>query len=252
MTLLYINLDHGLTIRQARQENMPSLVSLFSAVIGHNSADGITLHLREDRRHTQLKDVYEMDRLAKEKRNFVLEMGANQESAKLVRELESLHLVTVVPEHRQELTTEGGLDLVSQEEHLQGYLAEIGDLRSKVSFFIEPCCKMIDQSKKLGVHCVELHTGLYANAVRDGNSVQIAKEIDSLQTSAEYAKSMGFQVNMGHGLSIENLSDLRDIFPLISEVHIGFSVISRALFVGLDRAVFELKELLTLQEEAHG
>lgn len=229
---LSINVDHVATIRQARGEKDPDPVvaALLCEQVG---VDGIVCHLREDRRHIQDRDIFILrDKL---KTKLDLEMGASEEIIKIALQVKP-DLVTLVPEKREELTTEGGLNVELQKEHLKKTIDRFHEQNIAVSLFIEPNKKVIEISKLIGSDMVELHTGIYANAI---TSQDKENTLSSISESAIFANSLGLRVNAGHGLNYENILPIVKL-KTIYEVSIGFSIMSRAIFVGLDKAVSEM------------
>lgn len=235
---LYINIDHIATVRQARRTNEPDPVR--AAVLAEmGGADGLTVHLREDRRHIQDRDVRLLAETARTGIN--LELAASSEVVEIAVELAPMQ-VTLVPEKREEVTTEGGLNMRDPHvrKDLQEALKRLGEAGVRTSLFIDPDRESLDHSADLGVHAVELHTGEYANAV---GTPEQGKELERLAKGAEYGVDLGLAVHAGHGLTYENVIPVAAI-PEIEELNIGHSVVARSMFVGLERAVFEMKELV--------
>jgi pyridoxine 5-phosphate synthase len=231
---LYINIDHVATLRQARRGVEPDPVDAALAC-ETAGADGITAHLREDRRHIQDADI---ERLKKSVRTyFNLEMACVAEMLELARRLKP-EQVTLVPERREEITTEGGLDITSEPARIRKAIEALGDAGIRVSLFIDPTRVAVEQSKKLGVPAIELHTGSYSH--QPGSE----KTIDALRDSARRASELGLAVHAGHGLTVSNVGLVAAI-PEIEELNIGHSIISRAVFVGLDEAVKEMREAMS-------
>lgn len=233
MILLCVNLDHVATIREARREGYPSLLEACS-IAETSGADGITLHLREDRRHTQDKDMPEIRKATKGR--FTMEMAATEEMLKIAEDIKP-NLLTLVPEKRQEITTEGGLNVIKEEKYLRDYIKEAHKKGLEISLFIEPDLKIIEKSKELGSDRIELHTGVYANSQNQDF------ELKRLCDAAELAHSIGLRVNAGHALNKNNLKKILNV-PYIEELHIGHSIVARALFIGLAEAVKEIKNQL--------
>ena len=230
---LYINIDHVATLRQARRGAEPDPVEAAS-VCEAAGADGITAHLREDRRHMQDADV---EKLKKSVRTyFNLEMACVAEMVELARRLKP-EQVTLVPERREEVTTEGGLDIVSDPARIRNAVEALSGAGIRVSLFIDPTRVAVEQSKKLGVPAIELHTGSYSHQP-DSDAA-----LDALRDSARRAADLGLAVHAGHGLNLRNVGAVA-VIPEIEELNIGHSIISRALFVGLDRAVREMGEAM--------
>src|SRR6266550_4262165 len=227
---LYINIDHVATLPQARRGAEPDPVEA-ALVCEKAGADGITAHLREDRRHIQDADI---ERLKKSVRTyFNLEMACVAEMLELAGRLKP-EQVTLVPERREEITTEGGLDIITDPARIRNAIEALGAAGIRASLFIDPTRAAVEQSKKLGVPAIELHTGSYAHEPVS------AKTIEALRDSARYAADLGLAVHAGHGLTVANVGLVAEI-PEIEELNIGHSIISRAVFVGLDRAVKEMR-----------
>lgn len=232
---LSVNIDHIATIRNARGGPEPDPVAA-AEICEQAGADGIVVHLREDRRHIKDRDVRMLRETVKTKLD--LEMGANEDIIVIALDVVP-DLVTLVPEKRQELTTEGGLDVFSQKEKLKRVIDRFHEKKIPVSLFVNPDRRQIEASKEIGAEIVELHTGEYSDAINETERHRLLKQI---QESAEYGNSIGLGVNAGHGLNYVNVVPVAAISS-INEMSIGHSIISRAAFVGLDRAV---KEMLTL------
>lgn len=230
---LYINIDHVATLRQARRGTEPDPVEA-AAACEAAGADGITAHLREDRRHIQDADI---ERLKKGVSTyFNLEMACVAEMLELARRLEPQQ-VTLVPERREEITTEGGLDITSDPERIRNAIDALTDAGIRVSLFIDPTRAAVDQARKLGVPAIELHTGSYSH--RPDSSATI----EALRDSARRGADLGLAVHAGHGLTVRNVGPVAAI-PEIEELNIGHSIVSRAVFVGLERAVKEMLEAM--------
>ncbi len=233
---LCVNLDHVATVRQARGTDEPDPVR--AAVLAElGGADGITVHLREDRRHIQDRDVR---LLLQTVRTFVnLELAAEDEILDLALEWQPFE-ATLVPEKRQEVTTEGGLDLTGPQDRLSRAIPRIRDAGIRVSLFIDPDPNAIDRAAELGADAVELHTGEYANSAGGEEAVV---ELERLAGAAARAAGAGLAVHAGHGLTYENVGAVARL-PECEELNIGHSIISRSVFVGMERAVREMKELM--------
>lgn len=227
---LYINVDHIATIRQARRATFPDPVE--GAVICERAgADGITAHLREDRRHIQDDDV---DRLATSVSTvFNLEMACTEEMLAIASRLRP-HQVTLVPERREEITTEGGLDVVREKDRIGAGVAQLNAAGIRTSLFITPDSAAIEASRAIGAAAIELHTGAYAHAADD------PAKLRALRDAAGYGASIGLAVHAGHGLTTANVRPVAAI-PEIEELNIGHWVVSRAIFVGLSESVRELR-----------
>lgn len=230
---LYINIDHVATLRQARRGAEPDPVEA-ATVCENAGADGITAHLREDRRHIQDDDI---ERLKKTVRTyFNLEMACVAEMLELARRLKP-EQVTLVPERRQEITTEGGLDIITEPDRIRNAIDALTDAGIRVSLFIDPTRSAVEQSKKLGAPAIELHTGTYSH------DPQSAHTIEALRDSSRRAADLGLAVHAGHGLTVANVGRVAAI-PEIEELNIGHSIVSRSVFIGLERAVKEMREAM--------
>ena len=236
MALLGVNIDHIANIREARKTVEPDPVQFaFLAELG--GADSITVHLREDRRHIQDRDLFLLKKITKIKLN--LEMAATSEMTKIAKEV-SPDYITLVPEKRNEVTTEGGLDLITKEDYYFKYVKELKESNITLSAFIDPINSQIDCAKSIGFHCIELHTGTYANSTMRNQYEQLQKIIEA----SYYASDMDLLVNAGHGLNYQNVAQIAKI-KNINELNIGHSIVSRALAVGLEQAVREMKNLIS-------
>jgi pyridoxine 5-phosphate synthase len=226
---LYVNIDHVATLRQARRGTEPDPVAA-ALVCEAAGADGITAHLREDRRHIQDDDV---ERLMRSTRTVVnLEMACTEEMVSIAERLKP-YQVTLVPERRLEVTTEGGLNVTAASDCIAGAIARLGSSGIRISLFIDPSLEVVEQSRAVGAHAIELHTGQYAIRGTD-------REVRALAVAAERAAALGMAVHAGHGLTVGNVGPVAAI-PEIEELNIGHSIVSRALFVGLADAVRELR-----------
>lgn len=237
MPLLGVNIDHVATIRQARRTVEPDPVWA-AALAELAGADGITLHLREDRRHIQDRDLRLMKETVQVKLN--LEMAAEEAITKIALEVLPGQ-ATLVPEKREEITTEGGLDVVGNYDRVARCVEQLLDANIEVSLFIDADEKQIRAADKLQVHAVELHTGRYADAKTP--DVQV-KELNALAIAGEIALDHGLLLHMGHGLTYRNVMPIAEING-VSELNIGHSIISRAVMVGMERAVREMKALIS-------
>jgi pyridoxine 5-phosphate synthase len=237
MIRLGVNIDHVATVRQARGIDVPDPVEA-ALLAEKGGADGITVHLREDRRHIQQRDV-ELLR-AKIKTKLNLEMAATPEMVRLAGQLKPDD-ACFVPERRQELTTEGGLDVSSQTSKIRGAVEILQARGIKVSLFVDPDENQIHASRETGARAVEIHTGAYANATGDRS-----KEIRAVAAAVTLARRLGLEVHAGHGLNYDNVIPVAQI-PEIVELNIGHSIVARAIMVGMERAVAEMKELLTIR-----
>ncbi|RJP24661.1 MAG: pyridoxine 5'-phosphate synthase [Candidatus Abyssobacteria bacterium SURF_5] len=236
MIHLGVNIDHVATVRQARRDIEPDPVA--AAVICELAgAHGITVHLRSDRRHIQDRDLLLLRQTVKAKLN--MEMGATDEMVGIAIDTKP-DQVTLVPEKREELTTEGGLDVVANESALANAVRRLKKAGIPVSMFIEPDCAQIEASGRIHADAIELHTGLYANAKTE--ALQQA-ELERLVHAGRHAVTIGLRVHAGHGLTYRNVIPIKQI-PKLHEVNIGHNIVARAVLVGLDRAVREMLELL--------
>jgi len=236
MVRLCVNVDHVATVREARKGREPDPV--FAAVLAELAGvDGIVCHVREDRRHMKDRDL----RILKEvvQTHLNLEMAPTDEMVQLATEVLP-DMTTLVPEKRQELTTEGGLDVVAQMDRLADVISDLHAHNIVVSLFIDPNIQEIKASSRVGADYVELHTGEYANA-EDLN--KMSEQLDQIANMALAASKLGLGVSAGHGLNYQNVSAIAHLNK-IEELNIGHSIISRALLVGLDRAIREMKDLI--------
>jgi len=233
---LGVNVDHVATVRQARGTHYPCPVHAALAV-EQAGADGITMHLREDRRHIQDRDVRLFAELTQSKLN--LEMAATAEMLQIAVEVKAPD-VCLVPEKREELTTEGGLDVHSQQAALTDYCAALAAAGSRVSLFVDPELKQLEAAVAVGAPVVELHTGTYAEASSDAEQTA---ELERIQDAASQAAAMGLVVNAGHGLNTRNVQAIAAIEQM-HELNIGHALIATALFEGLPASVREMKRLM--------
>lgn len=240
MKKLGVNIDHVATLREARKGEEPDPV--YGATLAELAgADGITVHLREDRRHINDRDVLLLIQFIKTKLN--LEMAATEEMVAIARKTRPAS-ATLVPEKREEVTTEGGLDVSGQRDHLSGIISSLKESGIAVSLFIDPEIDQIDNSRVAGADGIEIHTGSYCNAFgKEGEGEELAK----IRTAAFYAHSLGLEVHAGHGLNYTNIIPVLD-FPQIVEFNIGHSIISRAVFIGLGRAVSDMVALIRREQ----
>jgi pyridoxine 5-phosphate synthase len=236
MARLGVNIDHVATLRQARGGVDPDPLAA-AVLVELAGADGIVVHLREDRRHIQDKDLQLLRQMIRTKLD--LEMAADEAMTKVALTVKP-DLVTLVPEKRQELTTEGGLDIVSHRDRIQGIITLLHEGGIPVSVFVEPDLNQIKAAHKMSADFVELHTGRYANATR---SKEADAEFDAIAQAAKLAYKLGIGVNAGHGLTYRNVKRLTHV-PEIVEYNIGHSIIARAVLVGVEQAVKEMKALL--------
>lgn len=236
MPRLSVNVDHVATVRQARMidEPDPIAAALIAEMAG---AEGITVHLREDRRHIQDRDVEILKKTVKTRLN--LEMAATEEMIDIALELRP-DMVTIVPEKRAELTTEGGLDVVSFAEPLKAAIKRLKRGSIQVNLFVDPTEEAVKASHRLDADGVEIHTGAYANSFFSNLE---AAELAKIAEAARFASKLGLKVHAGHGLDYRNVGAVREILE-IEEYAIGFSIIAQSVFIGLERAVKEMVELV--------
>jgi pyridoxine 5-phosphate synthase len=235
MIKLGVNIDHVATLRQARGTQYPSLVQ--AALRAEEAgADSITIHLREDRRHIQDADVYALRPLLQTKMN--LEMAATDEMVDIALKVRPQD-VCLVPEKREERTTEGGLEVVANQDRIAEICDRLGDAGVRVSLFIAPDIAQIEAAKAVGAPVIEIHTGHFADTT---GSVQL-HELERIQAAARHALSLGLVVNAGHGLNIHNVHEIAAI-PGMEELNIGHAIVAHALFVGWEYAIREMKSLM--------
>jgi pyridoxine 5-phosphate synthase len=243
MIELGVNIDHVATLRQARLTFEPD--PLWAAVEAHfGGADGITVHLREDRRHIQDADVRRLKETTQVKLN--LEMAATDEMVAIACAVKP-EMAMLVPEGRHEITTEGGLDVVAQEARLCEVVARLGDAGIVSSVFIDAELQQIEAAARIGARVCEIHTGPYAHAFhdrgRDAEAPAVLVELDKIRKAGQAVRHLGMRFNAGHALNYSNVQPVARL-PGIRELHIGHAIVSRAIFVGLREAVREMKALL--------
>ena len=249
MIELGVNVDHVATVRQARRTYEPDPV--WAAVEAHlGGADGITVHLREDRRHIQDEDVRRLRELTHIKLN--LEMAATDEMVAIACRLKP-EMAMLVPEGRHEITTEGGLDVASREQALKQVVEKLRGAGIVVSVFIDAELKQVEAAKRIGASVCEIHTGPYAHAFhskgRDAESSAVVAEIKKIQNAGEAIRALGMRFNAGHALNYFNVQPVARL-PGVRELHIGHAIVSRALFVGMREAVREMKALMRQAQAA--
>ena len=243
MIELGVNIDHVATVRQARRTYEPDPV--WAAVEAHlGGADGITVHLREDRRHIQDEDVRRLRELTHIKLN--LEMAATDEMVAIAGRVRP-EMAMLVPEGRQEITTEGGLDIVGQETRLKNVVARLSGAGTVVSVFIDADLRQVEAAHRIGAAVCEVHTGPYAHAFhsrgRDAESPAVVAELDRLRAAGDAIRGLGMRFNAGHALNYFNVEPVAAL-PGVRELHIGHALVSRAVFVGMREAVREMKALI--------
>jgi pyridoxine 5-phosphate synthase len=240
---LGVNIDHVATLREARRTHEPD--PLWAAVEAHlGGADGITVHLREDRRHIQDDDVRRLRELVHVKLN--LELAATEEMVGLACRYRP-EMAMLVPEGRQEITTEGGLDVVAQQATLAGVVARLADAGIVTSVFIDPDVRQVAAAARIGARVCEVHTGPYAHAFhalgRDPESAAVRAELAKIRAAGEAIRQAGMRFNAGHALNYFNVQPVAAL-PGVRELHIGHAIVSRAVFVGMREAVRQMKALI--------
>ncbi len=233
---LAVNVDHFATLREARRsyEPEPVLAALLAEQAG---AEGVVCHLRGDRRHIKERDLRLLRQVIKTK--LILEMAATESMKKIALEIKP-DVVSLVPEKEEELTTEGGLDVISNKQHLAGFIQELQQAEIKVSIFVDPDLKQIETCQQLGVDLIEINTGKYAD-LKPGKEREAA--LAEIKKAAEFAHNLGLEIHAGHGLDYHNVKPVAEI-PQIKEFSIGFAIVARAALVGLETAVKTMIELL--------
>ncbi len=234
---LSLNVDHIATLRNARGEDQPDPVT-FALLAEMSGVDGIVVHLREDRRHINERDVRLLRELITTKLD--LEMAATDEIIKIACDV-GPELATIVPEKRQELTTEGGINVIDDITRLKNAIKELHKHEIEVSLFIEPDINQIDAAVEIDSDFIEIHTGVFANAYSEEEQFD---ELEKIRLAVKHAKKLGLGVNAGHGLNYQNIKIFREIDE-IDEVSIGHAVIARAVFVGIKEAVREMRDLIS-------
>ena len=243
MIELGVNIDHVATLRQARRTYEPDPV--WAAVEAHlGGADGITVHLREDRRHIQDQDVRRLRELVHIKLN--LEMAATDEMVEIACALKP-EMAMLVPEGREEITTEGGLDVAGQVTRLKSVVAKLADAGIMTSVFIDALPEQVDAAARIGAKVCEIHTGPYAHAFhakgRDRESAAVVAELTKIRDAGAAVRALGMRFNAGHALNYFNVQPVASL-PGVGELHIGHAIVSRSLFVGLREAVRQMKALI--------
>jgi len=236
MAELSVNVDHVATIREARKTNVPDPVAA-AVLVELAGADGITIHLREDRRHIQDRDLKLMRQMVKTRLN--LEMAATKEMVLIALDTKP-DKVSLVPEKREEITTEGGLDVIKHKNQLKDVIRKFHDQKIPVSLFIDPELAQVECAKTIGGDAIEINTGKYSELKTDS---EIVKEFRKIQDAVDAAVKLGLNVNAGHGLTYKNVAKIASI-QAIEEFNIGHNIVARAVMVGLDRAVKEMIEAI--------
>lgn len=238
--LFSLNVDHVAFLRNARMEVNPDPVT-YALMAEQYGVDGIVVHLREDRRHINERDLRLMREMLNTKLD--LEMGAVEEIIKIAVDVQP-DLATIVPEKRLELTTEGGINVIDNIDHLRNTIERLHESEVPVSLFIEPDISQIDAASEIDTDFIEIHTGNYANAVSEEDTFD---ELERIRLAAKHAKKLGLGVNAGHGLNYQNIKEFLAIDD-IDEVSIGQAVVARSVFVGLEKAVREMIDLIRLKK----
>ncbi len=236
---LGVNIDHVATIRNARGGDYPDPVRA-ARIAAKAGADGITAHLREDRRHITDDDIARLG--AQIDLPLNLEMAATEEMLHIALAARP-HAACLVPEKREERTTEGGLDAAGQLDHLAGFVSALRENGTRVSLFIEPARRQLDAALALGAPVVELHTGAYADACNAGRMADAARILHDLRAAADYGAAAGLEIHAGHGLTYDSVKPVAAIAP-VRELNIGHFLISEAIFCGLDKAVSHMRALI--------
>ncbi len=236
MVKLGVNIDHVATLREARKTSYPD--PIYAAVLAElGGCDGITVHLREDRRHIKERDLYLLKEIIKTRLN--LEMAVSEEIINIAIKVKP-HMITLVPEKRQEITTEGGLDVIKNKKEVEKTIKIFKDKGIEVFIFLDPDKKQIEMAKRLGCDGVEIHTGRYADA---RSKVEIEKEYLKIKEATQFSLEMDLLTSAGHGLNYQNVRDIARI-PNLYELNIGHSIVSYAVYVGMEKAVREMVTLI--------
>lgn len=240
MIRLGVNIDHVATVRQARRNVEPDpIMAATLALLG--GADGITVHLREDRRHIQDRDVRLLRQIVHKRLN--LELSVAPEIVAIACDVKP-HAATLVPERREELTTEGGLDVVAHQKEVTAALNKLQAAGMEVSLFVDPDQRQIETAKILGAKAVEIQTARYSEAKSEPERQE---ELRTLRDAADFARQQGLHVHLGHGLDYQNVADVVRL-PGVEELNIGFAIVARAVLVGMERAVREMKDAIRLAQ----
>lgn len=237
MTNLLINVDHVATLRNARREAFPDPVHA-AALCEMGGADGIVFHLRRDRRHITERDVELLKNTVNGKLDF--ELSTDEEIVDICRSIEP-DLATLVPESREEVTTEGGLDVLEHKDRLSDVIADLQERDVQVSLFVDPIDEQIETAARLEADCIELHTGEYANAESEKAR---HRTLSALSEGARTAYNLGLRVHAGHGLDYRNYPAFRENVPHVQEVSIGFAVVARSVMSGMEEAVREMRRVV--------
>ncbi len=241
MPRLHVNIDHIATLRQARREPFPDPVE-WALRAERAGAGGITVHLRADRRHIQDDDVKRLRKQLTTRLNFEMSLEPGIVAIALRTKP---HAVCIVPENRAEVTTEGGLDVVREARRLCAVVPKLARMGAEISLFIDPDVRQVEAACEVGAEFVELHTGAYARAKGRAR----AKELTRLETAVLHARAIGLRVNAGHGLDYENVADVAAL-PHVEDLNIGFAIVARSVFDGLEASVSEMARLVRGQKIA--
>ena len=233
---LGVNIDHIATLRNARNENFPDIITV-SKILHKIKVDSITVHLREDRRHIRDKDVEDLRKLNLLPLNF--EMAATNEMREICLKI-SPSACCIVPERREELTTDGGLDVKNQMNYLNDFLPNLIESGVKVSLFVDPDISQIQAAKDLGVYAVELHTGKYANLFPLGKS---DNELQKIKEAALFCSKLGLECHAGHGLNYDNVKNISKIHQIV-ELNVGHFIISNSIYTGLEQTVKKFMQII--------
>lgn len=242
---LGVNIDHVATIRNARGGAAPDPVR--AAIIAEQAgADGITLHIREDRRHVREDDLFRMVEAVKLPIN--LEMACAEEMLAIALKVKP-HAVCLVPERREERTTEGGLDVAGQHNHVAPFVRQLREAGVRVSLFIDPDLRQMEAAQSLGAPVVEIHTGAFCEAVAEGDQARAARELEAIRGAAKDGAARGLEIHAGHGITYESVSPIAAV-PEVRELNIGHFIVGEAIFVGLPNAIAEMRRRIDLARSA--
>ena len=236
---LGINIDHVATLRNARGENYPEVVEA-AKIVEKSGADLVTVHLREDRRHINEKDLENILNVISIPLN--LEIAVNSEMVNIATKLKP-NSICFVPENRQEITTEGGLDVIKNFDHIKKIIKNFSDLNINLSMFLDPDIEQIKSTHRLGIDTIEFHTGSYANAfLTKKNNVEL--ELKKIRESTAFAKKLGFNCHAGHGLTFDNVSSIASIKDIV-ELNIGHFIIGNSIFDGLENSIIKMRNIIS-------
>ncbi len=235
---LGINIDHVATLRNARGENYPEVIEA-AKIVEKSGADLITVHLREDRRHINEKDLENI--LNKISIPLNLEIATNTEMVNIATKFKP-NSICFVPENRQEITTEGGLDVIKNFDHIKKILTNFSDLDINLAIFLDPDIDQIIATQKLGIDTIEFHTGSYANAFLTERNIEL--ELEKIRESTNFAKKLGFNCHAGHGLTFDNVSSIASIKEIV-ELNIGHFIIGNAIFNGLENSIIKMRNIIS-------